>query len=420
MTAALCAQCGQPLRLGQPLAVHNKRVVHHVAEDCVPRISGGDDYQRHRGVGLPPGRAARDAADVILTSEQQRAVTAIEEAIAAGSHFSLHGLAGSGKTTIAARIAASLPTTAYLCAPTAKAASVLTAKTGVAATTIHAAFYHFVREEERPDKPPKLVFRPKHSSGELEGKVLLLDECSMVPRNIAADILATGITVIAFGDPGQLQPVDGDPFFTKASFTLTEIHRQALDNPIIRQAHAVRTGGRYTADGAALRVIDKATADDLRAANVVLVGLRKTRMGMNERIRRALGLQSPLPRYGEPLICLRTKRKYGLCNGAIYYASRDLHADDETIGISTDDGDIEVHAHFLPPNHEYDKLDLPPGWTAFAYGYALTVHLAQGSEFDRVLLIDEWYWPKDRTRWLYTGLTRAKERIVIAREGGAA
>jgi hypothetical protein len=52
--------------------------------------------------------------------------------------------------------------------------------------------------------------------------------------------------------------------------------------------------------------------------------------------------------------------------------------------------------------------------TAFAFGYALTVHMAQGSEFDRVVLIDEWF-GDDRIPWLYTGITRAAKRITIAR-----
>jgi exodeoxyribonuclease-5 len=357
------------------------------------------------------------ARQIELTAEQQSVSVAIKDVIARRQSCAVHGLAGTGKSTVAAHIARLLSTTAYLCAPTAKAASVLSAKTGLQATTIHAAFYHFVEEIEREDKPPKLVFRPKHEPGSLKGRVLLLDECSMVPKDIAADIIATGITIIAFGDPGQLQPIDGDPFFTHADFTLTEIHRQALESPIIRQAHAVRQTGVYEADGGEVRVIGKLTAADLRAADVVLTGRRETRMRMNGLIRQALGLINPLPRLGEPLICLRTARRYGLCNGAIYYASRDLLEDDKTIGVSTDAGDVEVHATFLPPGHEYDKLDLPPGgWmTAFAFGYALTVHLAQGSEFDRVLLIDESAaFRDDRTRWLYTGITRAKERITIA------
>jgi exodeoxyribonuclease-5 len=413
MTAALCAACGRPLRLGEPLAVRNKRVVHHAAEDCVP-IFGGDDYQRHRGFGLPQGRAARGAANIIRPNSSA-SWPSVEEAISRGENFA-RGLAGTGKTTVAAEIAWSHPDP-IVCAPTAKAASELSSKTGVAAATEHSAFYHFDKEVERDGKPPKLVFLPKYLPGRLKGRVLVLDECSMISRAIADDTIATGITVIAFGDPGQLPPVEGDPFFIEAGVTLKQIHRQALESPIIRQAHAVGTVGRYEADGEAVRVIDKATADDLRAANVVLIGLRNTRMRMNDEIRRVLGLESPLPRYGEPLICLRTAQPFGLYNGAIYRASPDHYKGDQTIGISTDDGDIEVQPQFLPPYHEYDKLDLPPGMTAFAFGYALTVHLAQGSEFDRVLLIDEWHWPKDRTRWLYTGITRAKERIVIARDG---
>ena len=368
-------------------------------------------------------RANRSASIAfVLTAEQQAARKAIDEAIKQNRHFAVHGLAGTGKTTLAADVARALPGDAFLCAPTAKAASVLTQKTGVAASTIHAAFYHFVREVEREDRPPRLVFRPAHARGSLRGKVLLLDEISMVSRDVAADIIATGITVVAFGDPGQLPPIEGLPFSVSADFTLNEIHRQALDSPIIRQAHAVRSTGCYAADGDAVRAIGRPTDADLRAADVVLTGRRATRMRVNAEIRRALSIGEPLPVLGEPLVCLRNARRYGLCNGAIYYASRDLQAGDQTVGISTDAGDIEVHAEFLTPGREYDKLDLPPGgWmTAFAFGYALTVHIAQGSEFDRVLLIDEWRRPEDRTRWLYTAITRAKERITVASKGALA
>jgi exodeoxyribonuclease-5 len=158
----------------------------------------------------------------------------------------------------------------------------------------------------------------------------------------------------------------------------------------------------------------------LRAADIVLAGRRATRSRMNALYRRAIGITTPLPMLGEPLVCLRNCRKYGLFNGAIYYASRDLHEGDATVGVSTDGGDIEVHAHFLLPGQEDDQLDLPPGgWmTAFAFGYALTVHKAQGSEFDKVLLIDEWF-NDDRAQWLYTAITRAKQRIVIARSGNS-
>jgi exodeoxyribonuclease-5 len=183
----------------------------------------------------------------------------------------------------------------------------------------------------------------------------------MVSRDVAADIIATGITVIAFGDPGQLLPIEGLPFSISADFTLSQIHKQALESPIIRQAHAVRSTGSYAADGDAVRVLDRLSEDDLRAADVVLTGRRATRMRLNAEIRRVLGIERALPVLGEPLVCLRNARKYGLCNGSVYFASRDLHEGDATVGISTDAGDIEVHAEFLTPGHEYDKLDIPPG-----------------------------------------------------------
>ena len=383
-----------------------------------------DGFPCHYECALPlagkaagPRRNRSTSIGFSLTADQQAARAAIHEAIARRQHFAVHGLAGTGKTTLAAHVARSLPDDAFLCAPAAKAASVLTQKTGIDASTIHAAFYRFVRGVEREDRPPRLVFRCAHAPGSLRGKVLLLDEVSMVSRDVAADIISTGVTIVAFGDPGQLPPIEGLPFSISADFTLTEIHRQALESPIIRQAHAVRSTGSYVADGDAVRVLDRLTDGELRASDVVLTGRRATRMRMNAEIRQALGINRPLPILGEPLVCLRNARRCGLCNGAIYYASRDLHDDDQTVGISSDAGDVEVHAEFLCPGHEYDKLDLPPGGWMTAFGYALTVHMAQGSEWDKVVLVDEsGAFRDDRTRWLYTGCTRAKNRLVIVKE----
>jgi exodeoxyribonuclease-5 len=262
-----------------------------------------------------------------------------------------------------------------------------------------------------------LVFRPAYPPDSLRGSVLFLDECSMISREVAQVFLATGITIISIGDNGQLPPVEGAPFFTEASFTLTQVHRQALESPIIRQAHRVRAGGDYEADGDAFRVVDKLSTEDLLTADIVLTWKRETRSRVNAAVRKARGLTSPLPVQYEPLVCLRNLPKHGLYNGAIYFASRDLCEGDAKIGISTEAGDIEVHADFLPPEREDAPLDLPPGgWkTAFAFGYALTVHKSQGSEFDKVVLVDEYTRREDRAAWLYTALTRAKEQIVILR-----
>ena len=51
---------------------------------------------------------------------------------------------------------------------------------------------------------------------------------------------------------------------------------------------------------------------------------------------------------------------------------------------------------------------------SFDYGYVLTVHKAQGSQWDNVVLFDEsWAFREHRDRWLYTGITRAAERLTV-------
>jgi exodeoxyribonuclease-5 len=60
---------------------------------------------------------------------------------------------------------------------------------------------------------------------------------------------------------------------------------------------------------------------------------------------------------------------------------------------------------------------LPEPPYEFAYAYAITCHKAQGSEWDKVLVFEESF-PFDKTehrRWLYTAITRAKEKLVIVK-----
>jgi ABC-type molybdenum transport system ATPase subunit/photorepair protein PhrA len=135
----LCAGCGQPL-FEPVLELADDTVVHFADDACLVRY--GEIW---RGNTIP-NRPALKRVDVTLTDEQRSAVAGIERAIARGSTFALHGLAGTGKTTVAAHVALSRPR-AILCAPTAKAASVLREKTGADASTVHAAFFAFVGQE---------------------------------------------------------------------------------------------------------------------------------------------------------------------------------------------------------------------------------------------------------------------------------
>lgn len=349
---------------------------------------------------------------VALSDEQATARGAMCKFLAAPGKqsFTLHGLAGSGKTTVLATIAQEYPS-AILCTLTGKAASVLRDKTGLPACTVHSAFYR-LEEVKRRNGKQVMNWSTTHSSGALGGEVVLLDECSMIDEGIAADLLRTGAKVVACGDPGQLPPVKGKSFFNTPNATLLTIHRQALESPIIRQAHHVREAGKYSADGGKFRVTSFANDDDLLAADVVLTWRHQTRKAANIECRRLRSLWLPNPQAGEPVMCLKNNASLGVFNGGVHTLAETFRAGDNVINLIVDGKVVGVrNAYFegLPS----DLRDSPDS-TGFDFGYAMTVHKAQGSEWKNVILIDEFRGAQeDRRKWLYTGITRAAEQLLV-------
>ncbi|HJU20605.1 MAG TPA: ATP-dependent RecD-like DNA helicase [Stellaceae bacterium] len=348
-----------------------------------------------------------------MSGEQERAVAAIDQFMVdrRRSAFALHGLAGTGKTTVLAHIAGQYKHAA-LCTLTGKAASNLRRRFGLPAQTIHSFFYSLIEAERGKFGRKTLAFERVHEHDELHGDLVLLDECSMVNDALAQDLLRTGIKLIVTGDPGQLPPVTGQQHFTRADFTLTEIHRQALDSPIIRQAHRVRNGLRYEADGPDFRVQIDGTDDDLRAADVVLCWTNRTRAVVNQKCCAVRGFWQPNPQPGEPLVCLRNAPQYGIFNGGVYRLLEPFSVGDRNIRIDVDGTPTTI------PIVRFEGVesalpDTVEPTTSFAFGYCMTVHKAQGSEWDSVILIDEYRKVECRREWLYTGITRAKQRILV-------
>ena len=120
-----------------------------------------------------------------------------------------------------------------------------------------------------------------------------------------------------------------------------------------------------------------------------------------------------MPAAGEKLVCLRNDKTKGLLNGGTWTVQALRAAAKTGSCASTSSPEDErrrrpVEVAVLPEFFEgrEEEIPLPARRESdeFTYGYALTVHKAQGSQWDDVMLFDESYaFREHRSRWLYTG-----------------
>jgi exodeoxyribonuclease-5 len=327
--------------------------------------------------------------------------------------FELEGIWGTGKSYLLAAIARERKN-AVLCAYTGKAASNLSRRIGRPAVTIHSAIMSFRGRFVEDDGTENIHFKRRVADNSWRGKLALLDEKGIVGEDLAKDLLATGCRIVAAGDPGQLRPVRGRQFFDTPDFTLTEIHRQALESPIVRQAHAVRRGLMYQPDGPAFRVQRNVEHEDIVACDIILCWRNETRRQLNALKRAHLGIEGP-PRPGEPVMCLKNDHELGILNGAIYALERFEQVPERgvTVGLVNErDEYVEVRRAWF---EDFDESMKPRDDSiGFCIGHCATVHKFQGSEAAFVILVDD-YSGADRDRWLGTAISRASERILVQR-----
>jgi exodeoxyribonuclease-5 len=356
--------------------------------------------------------------------QQDAALKAVADWLRRGDKpvFRLFGYAGTGKTTLAKHIAESVEGDVAFGAYTGKAALVLRTKGCTDASTIHSMIY---RSRESDENGPQFVLN--RQSPVAKASLIIIDECSMVDEELGRDLLSFGQPVLVLGDPAQLPPVKGGGFFTEAQpdVMLTEVHRQAKDNPIIHMSMRVREGGRLeTGTYGESRVIHRREIDAaaVMAADQVLVGLNKTRRLYNTRLRELNGYRNPMPAAGEKLVCLRNDKTKGLLNGGTWSIQtlRGIRNDFIRMDVLPDDDarrrsvEVAVHKAFFEGTEEEVPFVLRRESDEFTYGYALTVHKAQGSQWDDLVLFDESYaFREHRSRWLYTALTRAAEKVTV-------
>jgi exodeoxyribonuclease-5 len=338
--------------------------------------------------------------------------------------YRVFGYAGTGKSTLARHFASNIDGHVCYAAFTGKAASVMRRAGCVGAKTIHSLIY---KTEE--DEKGRVTFRLNRNNSDLKGAALLIvDECSMVDEKIGRDLLSFGVPILVLGDPAQLPPPGGAGFFTECEpdNMLTEIHRQAEDNPIIHLSKLVREGNRLSkGDYGESRIVSKIGRQTAIDADQILVGRNATRMDKNYKMRRMLGYGDGLyPVVNDKLICLKNDSSLGIYNGMMFKVdgiNQQLSGPKSKFFHMSLDGEDYTHAIMVKvPKAMFSGERIPPGsWILkegqqFDYGYAITTHKAQGSQWENVLIYDEsWCFRDEWQRWLYTAITRASERVTM-------
>jgi exodeoxyribonuclease-5 len=275
------------------------------------------------------------------------------------------------------------------------------------------------KEAVRLAREPEFVRRSREDIRDLSDRpvrALLIDEASMVSRQIYEDIAALGLPRVYIGDHGQLPPIsDGkDTFNIMASphFRLETLHRNA--GPIAHFAEHLRKGGRpeqYTSE-AKVQIVRQPFhwLDLVTSANQVICAFNRTRVHINRELRQRQQRQELLEK-GDRIICLRNDSKAGLFNGQqgiVNYV--DLQSD--SVDFTDESGNLYAEVSFLRPQfgkekYEYERRGPHP----FDYAYALTCHKSQGSEWPSVAVLDQ-SWRSEYARWAYTAASRAKESLL--------
>lgn len=371
-----------------------------------------------------------------LSVQQSRALDAIHRWLQGSDSpvFRLGGYAGTGKTTLARYV----DDVDYFAAFTGKAAHVLQQK-GCDASTIHSLIYRpadkssarlkelmeeyaedpnneelkkrIAAERENLKRP---MFTLNLDSPLYDANLIVIDEGSMIDEQIATDLLSFGVRILVLYDPAQLPPVQGRGHWTmdRPDYLLTEIHRQAADNPILRLATYVREHGHLPYDDP-LVFSGRLTPEMALGVDQLIVGRNVTRRSSNFRMRDLLGFKEVLPEPNDKVVCLRNNHDLGLLNGAVYQVT-ESEVDEYDVLWITLDGGLRVKVHQEPfqggEPHHWDIRDKE----LFDFGYALTCHKAQGSEWPKVGVVNEAaVFRQDAPQWLYTAITRASEELWV-------
>lgn len=405
--------------------------------------------------------AAQFSGVVDLSEEQEKVVDrtirwfSLSERNQAAPVWSIAGQAGTGKTCVTGFIAKQLCSATRrvaFCSPTGRAAGVLGRSLSAVDVrpmycgTIHRMIY-------TPIVGPGGGIAGWSKKEKLDYDLVVVDEASMLSRDVLSDLMHYGVPVLLIGDDGQLSPVgdEGLPsVLSNPDCVLKTIHRQALNNPVLEFASLVRSGGdwrgmlrsskderlqKVSAAGLSMYVserfkdrLDKPAAED----PLLLCGTNRMKKILNSAARIWLKDEVLVP--GDRVVCLKNAYLSGalLANGFFGQVTSVIESRNPMqvrANISLPDEDLDlVEAILCKPqlteDRTYSKLDEVPGdnfsWEdvglLFSHGYALTGHRAQGGQRDEVIIYVEDFCKSDKEfrRWLYSTATRCIRSLKVA------
>lgn len=348
----------------------------------------------------------------MLTEEQKTLVKNVIKDIKDGKEvIKIGGFAGTGKTTIIKFILEvlkkkNLKTTT--CAYTGKAADILRRKGIYNSSTIHSAIY-----EARTMEDDTISWSLKNS---VDCDVFVVDEGSMVPEDIHKDLLSYGKQIIYVGDHGQLEPI-GSKFNLMATpdYKLETIHRNAGEIALFANHLRNKLPATDFKGETKVQIVSSNNIKDEHLASVdqILCAYNRSRVELNERIRKFLKIQYTFIAKKEKIMCLRNNRQLGLFNGMQGIVSKvKKNGKFDFNSYGTEYTDIRYDLDQFGK----EKYDFSNSSTAnpFDYAYAITVHKAQGDSFGNIIVFEQKCQHWDHSRWAYTAASRARNGIIWA------
>ena len=319
------------------------------------------------------------------------------------------------------------------CAFTGKATQVLKDKGCENVRTLHKLLYKSYKKKNGT------YAHIKRTELDHDYKLIVVDEVSMVPLDLWILLLQHKVHVIALGDPFQIPSIGKNTtILSKPHIFLDEIVRQARESEIIRLSQGIRERKMMPTrfNGKQVKIMQKEELNMgmLTWADQILASKNVTRRRVNDQYRRYIYKDeyTALPKENDKMICLTNYwdlYEEPLINGAlgnigqITYTSNPYvraiaKTDFITNNFTFSQAKIDCELFLSGKMTSDTNFKIPKKFTPleFDYGNVITIHKSQGSQYNKILLLEEQLRNVDHDRLIYTAVTRAIEKIVIIRD----